>query len=357
MRVAIIAHGLSDGGAERVASITANYFVSIGHEVLYIAVYSPEREYHLDSRVKYYYADYKKKNKMMRFISRSEQVARQIKKFDSDIAVSFLIKETFYASVLNVAPIGYSLRIDPADVMRKKSNAFFCKYCYGRSPAVIFQTKDARDYFSDKIRENGVVIGNPLTNDLPYWNVENHEKTVITACRLTEQKNLKMLINGFALFHKVHPEYRLKIYGKGPELERMQKLCLELQIEAAVEFPGYSKNIHQVMSKSGIFALTSDFEGLSNSMLEALAIGLPTVCTDCPPGGAAEYIRDGENGMLIPVGDVNAFYHKLCMLADDPALCKRMSQSSQRIRETLDEKKVMEQWNRVIQSVIKQQEE
>lgn len=88
-------------------------------------------------------------------------------------------------------------------------------------------------------------------------------------------------------------------------------------------------------------------------MLEALAIGLPTVCTDCPPGGAAEYIRDGENGMLIPVGDVNAFYHKLCMLADDPALCKRMSQSSQRIRETLDEKKVMEQWNRVIQSVIK----
>lgn len=353
MKVAVIAHGLSDGGAERVASKVANYFSEIGHEVIFIAVYSPEREYFLSDKVEYHYLEIGSKKKIAKYISRSLQIVTLLKQNKCDIAVSFLINETVIANLLEVVPIVYSLRIDPADVMRTKKNRLFCKLCYGNSPSVIFQTKDARSAFSTKIQERGVVIGNPIKSDLPFWNSKEHDKVVITACRLTEQKNLPMLIEGFATFYNSNPDYRLKIFGKGEEREKLVELVHKLKIEDVVEFPGYSKNIYEEMAKASIFALTSDFEGLSNSMLEALAIGLPTICTDCPPGGASEYIQDGENGMLVAVGDTEAFSEKLCIMANDADLCMKMSSNSQKIRQLLEENRILEEWNKVICNVEK----
>lgn len=345
MKVAVIAHGLSDGGAERVASIVANYFAKIGHEVLYIAVYSPEREYFLDDRITYQFLEDNSKNKATRFLNRATKLNKLIEDFSCDIAVSFIIRETVLACLRKKVPFVYSLRIDPAEVTRTKLAALLCKLCYSNAKSVIFQTNDARAFFKGKIYDHGIVIGNPLTKNLPYWNQAHHENSIISACRLDEQKNLKMLISAFARFHDKHPEYRLKIYGKGPQLPELQELSRKLSVEQHVDFPGHTKEIHNIMANSAIFALTSDFEGLSNSMLEALAIGLPTVCTDCPPGGAAEYITDGVNGMLVPVRDVDALYSKLCIMAENPALCENMSNNSRKIRDVLDESVVMEKWD------------
>lgn len=343
-RIAIIAHGLSNGGAERVACILANYFAKEGYEVLFIAAYSPECEYKLESEIKYVYIDVSKHNKYIRLISRSKKIDNEISNFQSDIVISFIINEAIITNLKGKIPIIYSLRIDPADVTRRMINRILCKVSYGRAKQIVFQTKDAKAFFDEKIRKKGVVIGNPLISNLPYWDEDNHDNTVITACRLTTQKNLKMLITAFSRFHKKYPDYSLKIYGKGPLEQSLKDFSKSIGIEQNVQFPGYSKEIHKIMSKSAIFALTSDFEGLSNSMLEALAIGVPTICTDCPPGGAAEYIQDGKNGMLIPVGDIDKLFERLCLMAENKELCKRMSEQSIKIRNVLKEDIILKQW-------------
>lgn len=347
-RIAIISHGLSDGGAERVASILANYFARQGWRVLFLAVYSSEKEYALCDSVEYKYIPSSHKNRLSKLIDRSIQIDQALRDFQCDVAVSFIINETVVANIRRTTPIVYSLRIDPADIMKKKLNAILCRFCYGRAKAIVFQTKDAREFFSGRILERGVVIGNPLTEGLPFWNEHEHEKSVITACRLTKQKNLEMLIRGFAIFRRTHKEYHLKIFGKGPELGNLQALCKTLRIDKYVSFPGHTKDIHKIMSQAGIFALTSDFEGLSNSMLEALAIGIPTICTDCPPGGAAEYIQDRVNGMLVPVGDVELFASKLSELAENKTLCNKLSNNSVNIRKVLDVDSVMRKWEKTI---------
>lgn len=348
MRIAIIAHGLSDGGAERVASLLANSYAQKNHEVLFIAAYSEEKVYPLDEQVRYVFLGGQYQNKITRLIGRSVRINTELKKFHADIAVSFILNESIFSTWLKTVPFVYSLRIHPGQACETLPGRIRCLLAFNGARKVVFQTPDARDFFDERIRKKGLVIPNPLTRNLPVWDAEACEKTVITACRLNEQKNLPMLISGFAQFHTQFPDYTLRIYGHGELLEELKAFAKECGVEACVEFPGYARNIHEIMAHSGIFALTSDYEGLSNSMLEALAIGVPTVCTDCPPGGAKLYIEDGVSGMLIPVGDREELTKRLCRMADDRELCRKMSENARKIREELDVDQVLKQWEDVL---------
>lgn len=347
-RVAIIAHGLSDGGAERVASMVANFYAQQGHEVLYLAALCPDKEYSLDARITYHYIDVPPCPKFTWFLRRSRQIDRQLREFGAEIAVSFLEKDAIVSNLRKTVPLVYSLRCDPAHSTRNPALKTITFFSYRRAKRIVFQTQGAMDFFPEKIRARGIIIPNPLTRKLPYWDPYNHEKRIITACRLTEQKNLPMLIRAFAIFYGNHPDYRLEIYGKGGQLEFLQALCRELGMEKVVSFPGHSTDIHRIMATSAAFVLSSNFEGLSNSMLEALAIGVPTICTDCPPGGAREYITDGANGFLVPVGDVATLAEKMEWLVSDPALCKRMSWQATQVRQKLNPDIVLAHWERIL---------
>lgn len=347
-RVAIIAHGLSDGGAERVASMVANHYAKDGYEVLYLAVFCSDKEYPLDDRITYRFVSVPNCTKATRFIRRSLEIDRLIREFGADIAISFIVKEAVITNIRKTVPIIYSLRIDPAHATKSPLQKALTMFSYRRAKLTVFQTSGAMTFFPEDIQKKGTVIANPLTKNLPYWDPNNHEKRIITACRLSKQKNLPMLIKAFAIFHENHSDYRLEIYGKGSELDSLKQLCGELNIADYVHFMGHSDKIHSIMSTSAAFVLSSDYEGLSNSMLEALAIGIPTVCTDCPPGGAAEYITEGANGFLVPVGDVNALADKLEWLASDSALCQKMSWQAAQVRQRLNPDRVLDLWEQIL---------
>lgn len=343
-KIAFISHGLSNGGAERVASILANKFAEMGHEILFLAVYSDKKEYVLNTKIVYKYVDSEKRNKLIKLANRARNIKNEVTSFGADIVISFLINETILLSLETSIPIIYSLRIDPANIMEKPLNRILCPFLYKRSKYVVFQTPDARDYFDKKIRKKGIIIGNPLTPNLPYWSCDKTEKHIITAGRLTKQKNHRLLITSFAKFAKEFPEYQLYIYGNGPLKEELLAYAKELKVEKQVHLPGYSGNIHELMARSSMFVLSSDFEGLSNSMLEALAIGIPSICTDCPPGGAALYINDGENGFLVPTNDADAICRAMKEIASDKEKASYLSNKATSIRSTLDEDVVIGKW-------------
>lgn len=349
-KIAIVAHGLGGGGAERVASILANQFVADGYKVCFIAAYSPKKTYKLDSSVEYNFIQTSYKNKALKFLDRSRKIYSTIKRYGAEKVISFIINETLFCGFSRRFQIIYTLRNDPANILKYKIDRKLCFLLYKRADKIVFQTPQARDFFPEKISKKGVVIGNPLSDGLPHWLEEPvHEKVIMTACRLTKQKNLKMLINGFANFYAKHKDYILRIFGEGPLLEELQDHCLRIGIESSVEFPGYSNNVHREIAKASVFVLTSDFEGVSNSMLEALAIGVPTICTDCPPGGAAMYISNDVNGILIPVGDVEALTMALTKLADNSEICIKLSNESVKIRNQLETGVIYKQWKTVVE--------
>ena len=212
----------------------------------------------------------------------------------------------------------------------------------------VFQTGEAKAYFSRRIQKKGYVIQNPINPELPEPLEGPRKKVVIAAGRLEHQKNFTMLIDAFGQFHQGHPEYTLEIYGTGSLENELNAHIRERKLEHCARLMGFSNNVYAQMRDCAMYVSSSDHEGISNSMLEALGLGLPTICTDCPVGGARETIRDGENGLLIPVGDVEALYRSMCRIADDPDFADRLSRNAVAIRQELSVERIAAQWLKVI---------
>lgn len=349
-RVVVIAHGLSGGGAERVASILANYFCNQGNKVLFIAAYSAERSYYLDSKIEYKFLDVYGKKGIFAFIYRNIRLFDMVRKYKADVVYSLITHELALLTLSKI-PIIPSLRIDPVISGQAFFRRIIRNFVYSHSKYVVFQTKQARDYFSTKIQKKGIVIGNPIKSNLPVWQEDNHEKVFMTACRISTQKNIPMLIEAFVNFHKDYPDYTLELYGNGePESykKKIEKECEQEGVNAFVKFMGRTNEVHEKMKRAEAFFLTSNYEGLSNSMLEAMAIGVPCVCTDCPPGGAKEYMKNGEAGILIPIGDVERLETEMRRIADDPLYRREISIKECYVREILKENEICSQWEELM---------
>ena len=347
-KVAIVAQGLSNGGAERVASILANHFISKGYDTLFISVYNDDRQYFLDKRIKITNIKSRRKNKLFRLIDRNIKIYRELKKFGADTIFSFITNELIWSEIRGLSVI-FSLRNDPNNVDNTFIASHLRQFAYKNAKHIVFQTQGAADYFSEQIRLKSSIIANPIqTSNFPFWFKHNHRKTFMTACRLNKQKNIPMLIRAFVEIHKQYPEYTLEVYGKGELKNELNDMIVQNDATSYIHLLGNVNNIHEKMSECAAFILPSDYEGLSNSMLEALAIGIPCICTDCPPGGAREFIKNEVNGLLTPVGDEKAMYDAIEKLILNPDMGYSFSKYSSRIRRDLDAKVICEKWERLI---------
>jgi glycosyltransferase involved in cell wall biosynthesis len=136
------------------------------------------------------------------------------------------------------------------------------------------------------------------------WFVPGQPPVVLSAGRLTRQKDFPTLIRAFAQLRRRRPA-RLMILGEGEEGPMLKALAVELAVGDDVALPGFRPNAAGYMAHSALFVLSSAWEGLPTVLIEALASGVPVVSTDCP-SGPREILQDGRLGALVPVGDVAA---------------------------------------------------
>ena len=214
---------------------------------------------------------------------------------------------------------------------------------YRRLDCLVCQTEDARAYFPGDIKT--VVIPNPITDSLPDPIQGERKHRVVSFSRLESQKNIPMLIDAFNQFRKSHPDYTLDIYGQGSLKDRLVEMASGNE---SIHFWPFTTDIHHSILDASMFALASNYEGLSNAMIEAMGCGIPTVVTDCPCGGARMVIRDGENGLLVPVGDSQKMAEAMCRIADDRVLSEKLSKKGTEIRQKLDKRVIARQWEEVI---------
>lgn len=183
---------------------------------------------------------------------------------------------------------------------------------------VVFQTEGAANLFNQAVRKKSVVIPNPISIPNICWNIGSSKHKISSVGRIDfYQKRQDLLLTAFVDVLKIHPDYELHFYGSGNDEDKLKNIVKELNLQNSVVLHGAVKDIQNHIVDSSLFVLTSDFEGIPNALLEAMALGMPVVSTDCKPGGARMLIDD-TNGIIVPCGDSKALSEAICASIESP---------------------------------------
>lgn len=347
MKVLFVVDSLTLGGSGRVITQLANSFHKHGHEVTILLGKSWENNYTISPEIPILRCE-SHKSAAAEMIGIIKKIRSVIRQRDIDHVVSFLTMFNICAILASKgtkAKVVVSERSDPARSPAGKLTRLMRRLVYPLGDGFVFQTDDAKAYFSKSIRKRAKVILNPLTDSIPAPYEGEKDNRVVSFGRLMQRtKNYVMGIRAFAKIAGEFPELCYEIYGEGPDKDLFQQEIDRCGMHDRIRLMGNSSAIYQDVYTARLFLLPSNYEGLPNSLLEAMALGIPSISTDHPVGGARMMIREGENGMLVPVGDVDALADAMRKVLSDRAQAAKMSENGQLVRQKLRADVISQEW-------------
>jgi glycosyltransferase involved in cell wall biosynthesis len=233
----------------------------------------------------------------------------------------------------------------------------FIKSCYPKADKIIAVSESIKQdlilnfHFPDtkiEVVYNPVDIGeieklSEETVEHPWFH--DHMPVIVSVGRLTKQKGYPYLLHAFSLVKK-RLSCRLAIIGDGEDRAKLLSMAKDLGVGREVEFLGFQKNPFKYMARSSLFVLSSLYEGFPNVILEAMALGLPVISTDCP-SGPAEIIEDKKSGLLVPVRDEKALAGAIISVMTDELLRVSLGREARRRASAFDIEKIAKDYRRV----------
>ena len=198
--------------------------------------------------------------------------------------------------------------------------------------------------------KNVSVMPNPLVKQPTEFST-CEEKVAITAARFEWIKNYEGLINIWAKVIVRHPDWKLQIWGQGPDEERLKAQIERMNLQEHVLMMGYTSEVQYEMSKASLFVLTSRSEGFSLSTIEAMSVGIPTVVYNSP-GGLPYVVKDKVTGFLVPLYDEDAYVDTVCRLIEDEELRKTMGQAARKEAEQYRLDGIIQRWMNAFEELL-----
>lgn len=364
MRAVFITNSIGFGGAEKMIAYVANGMTRRGHSVAIVNFRSVGGDYinkhtqYFDKNISIYEFDRHKTGK----ISQLQKIfftKRAVKDFNAEVMVCFTMFPSFVGKIVHILtgiPSIMSERGNPY-VTINKGNLFSLieLFFVNQSSGGVFQLIGAASFFGKKLQKKSVIIPNPIfiKDKIEPVQFEEREKSIVSVGRLDNyQKRYDVMIKAFSLFSKEHPDWVLKLYGGGSDEELIKKWCFEEGLVDKVQFMGVTKQPMVDISRAGMFLITSDYEGISNALLEAMAVGLPCVSTDSAPGGARMLIQNTSNGLLAEVGNHEKIAEAMAKFADDPNLAKKCGENAKQVVSRFDAERILDKWELYIAEVV-----
>lgn len=342
------------GGAEKSLINLSNWCAQNGFDVTLASVEGDALAYPLNPKVKFMgYPIKENSSKIATHLQMRSNTRSAIQTVKPDIVIGFWVHPLFYGKDLlkrNHIPYIYSLRNDP-----RREYSSLTKFMMRRvvkcASYIVFQTKEAQEYFSDIADGKSSVIHNPTyIKEGQYKRISNPDNRIVSVGRLNEQKNQTMLINAFYKLRKLDSSFanlKLEIYGEGPLRETLQNQINQLGLQNCAFLPGAFPDVLDRINGARLFVLPSLYEGMPNALIEAMCLGIPVLSSDCPCGGPRELIRDGDNGFLFHNNDEGDLVMKTKTILEKNDY-QELVENEREIMNTHSEKTIFGEWNRVI---------
>jgi glycosyltransferase involved in cell wall biosynthesis len=362
MRLLIYIHSLENGGAERVVANLANYWVSIGWDITVVTVASHAKDFYaLDPAVTRICLDLTGSSRNVfagfwRTARRTQALRRILQRVRPDVALSVMHTANVILALAarglpGLRAIGSEHNFPPKSPMGIIWETMR-RHAYGRLGAVVALTQECANWLTAHSHARRIpVIPNPVA-----WPLSNHEPHVAPAAfcssgrrvllgvgRLSMEKNFAALIDVFSRLAPRHPTWDLVILGEGPMRDALHTQVQAAGLEQRVFLPGSVGNIGDWYERAALYAMSSHFEGFPNTLVEAMAYGLPAVSFDCDTG-PRDIIRHDVDGFLVAPEDTKAMGAALDKLMADEQLRQEFSLRAIEARERFSMKKVSDMW-------------
>jgi len=355
----IVIAALGAGGAERIAAWLAEHLLSVGARVTIVAFDRPDEPvYHAFSdRLRFVRLGIAAKGGrgiVPPVLRRIAALRRVIAEGRPDLIVSLLTKinvMTLCATLGMTIPVVACERNNPRRQPAHWLWKAVLRRAYRRAAAIVCQTRASIACIPPDSRDRVVVIPNPV---LPAEAVAEREgqRTITGVGRLEAQKGFDLLIDAFAAVAGRHPGWTLDIWGSGPDEAALRSRAKALGIADRVAFRGLSDRPGGWIAESGVFVLSSRYEGFPNVLGEAMAAGLPVIATDCD-FGPRELIEDGVDGLLVANEDSAALANALDRLLGDAALRRALATRAPRVASAFAPSRIAGEWERLFAGVLR----
>jgi glycosyltransferase involved in cell wall biosynthesis len=358
MRLFLAIPSLRCGGSERVMSILATHWAEQGNEVTLATFDPPETDFFAVSpavrRVVIGSAP-SRARWLQGNLARVRALRSAVRQAPPNVVVSFLYTTNLFGllAARGLAPVVVAERTDPRYSHVERSQAALRRLLYPRAAALVVQTERVLEGWARKLVSpaRAYAIPNPVLPPMDgSWNGPLlPERFVASVGSLIEDKGFDVLIEAFARAAPELPGWSLVILGEGPLRPRLEAQVKRLGLGNRVLLPGIG-DAGALFARAHAYAAASRFEGFPNALLEAMAHGLPVISTDCP-SGPAEIVREGVDGFLVPVGDVEALAACMLDLCRDESRRAHLGRRAREVLERFDLERVAAQWESLFRSI------
>lgn len=359
MKVLILNTDLGYGGAEKILAFVANVLADADKDVTFLTFRENTSYQKLNKKVKREHIQLENiGHKLLSSVKTIFKLHSYIKKNNFDLAVAFLSPSQLrliLACKLTKTKVLVSQRGDPFvnDNIKgtKKIISRINNMIFKMSDYFVFQSNNAKKFYPNKIQERCYVIPNPV-EPLKRTSMRDNvtiEKRIVTVSRLDlKQKRQDLLINAFRMFHKKYSDYVLELYGTGEDEQKINEI---IGNDESIKLCGFTSNVVDAIQNASFFVLTSDYEGIPNALIEAMSLGVPSISTDCSPGGAAICINNNVNGLLVKRGDEDAILNAMVYMKEYPCDAEAMGKKGMEINEIYNPEKISQMWLEWIETI------
>lgn len=354
---------LEHGGAERVVTNLSDAFIKQGHEVVIATEWQGKNEYKLNPSVKRLIVGPTKedegKSRVSIAILRVTKLRKCIEEEMPDVVIAFARKANYRALMANrfsKVPTIIAIRIDPVGVYDRPLDKISIPLLYPRANGCVFQTVSQKDFFPKYIQDRSTIIMNPINDKyIGIHRADVPDKVMVNSSRIVDFKNQELLVRAFLIFHRTHQEYSLKLFGGDSgdgTWQTLEQIIYENNASSYIHLCGESDELEIEIPKNEIYVLSSNEEGMPNALLEAMAMGMPAIATNCAGGGVKAVMEDGVNGLIVPVRDIDAMSNAMCKLVEDKEFANRLGKEATKIGDKLTCENVANEWLEYIEKVI-----